>query len=121
MLCVRLNFEPIVLLATADTCEDASDIQVSVLDDARLSIYEGDLVITYVDVDASIVLFSSALRTQPVRVVLQRTGHRERLSGTLRRTTGGGVRCELANSHGQRLALTAAGLRASDWRESTAA
>ena len=121
MPCVRLNYEPIVLLATADTCEDTPDIQVSVLNDARLSIYGDDFVTTYVDVDASIVLFSSAVRTQPVRVVLQRTGHRERLSGILRRTNCGGVRCDLVNSCGQRLALTSTGLRASDWRESTAA
>ena len=121
MPCVRLNYEPIVLLATADACGGEADIQVAVLTDAKLAYYQAEATVTYVDVDASIVLFLPMRRRQDVRVVLDRDGRRNRLAGTFYRSDSGAIRCELTDSDDVPLVLTATGLRASDWRESTAA
>ena len=121
MPCVRLNYEPIVLLATADTCEYEPELHVVMLQNARVTYTNSHSVVTYVDVDASILLASPAVRAQAVRVILERDGRRERLSGTLLRVEDGAVRCELRNEEGNSIVVHATGMRASDWRESTAA
>ena len=121
MPCVRLNYEPIVLLATADTCEYEPELHVVMLQNARVTYSDGHSVVTYVDVDASILLASPAVRAQAVRVILERDGRRERLSGTLLRIESGAVRCDLKNDGGDSITVHATGMKVSDWRESTAA
>ena len=121
MPCVRLDYEPIVLLATADTDEAEPRAEISILTDAKLSYLRDGMTITFVDVEATLMLFTSAKRSQVVRVVVERAGRRERMTGILQITDAGKIQADLIGSAGAHAVLRASGLRSSDWRESTAA
>ena len=121
MPCVRLDYEPVVLLATADTDEAEPRAEISILTDAKLSYRREEMTITFVDVEATLMLFTSEKQSQVVRVVVERAGRRERMTGIFQFTDAGKIRADLIGSAGAHVVLRASGLRSSDWRESTAA
>ena len=121
MPCVRLEYEPVVLLITADFCDTGSPPSICTLESARLTYPDGVDARALVDIEATLLRFGDTRTSFGVRAVLEARGRRERLTGQIRVTESGGIRGELAGPRSQRIVLAASGMHASDWRKSSAA
>ena len=107
MAYVRLDYEPVVALAAAETQSLDAEVHVWMLGDARLTYIEGSTKITYVDVNASLMLFDEELDEKTVSVTVVRDGGHERLSGTIRLSDDGRILGILSTQDGDFVRLHA--------------